>query len=87
MPNIWQTPISSTPDSKPGRYSGRGDVDWSNRLFEFFRREARRFGDLKTHGLPAYANQPHGTLIVLCSAEREQSLKMSARVQRVIAEA
>jgi len=44
-------------------------------------------GDLKTHGLPAYANQPHGTLIVLCSAEREQSLKMSARVQRVIAEA
>ncbi|MEB2183296.1 hypothetical protein VDS28_16115, partial [Xanthomonas campestris pv. campestris] len=24
--NIWQTPISSTPDSKPGRYSGRGDV-------------------------------------------------------------
>ncbi|WDK32715.1 site-specific integrase [Xanthomonas campestris] len=26
MPNIWQTPISSTPDSKPGRYSGRGDV-------------------------------------------------------------
>ncbi|MEB2250476.1 hypothetical protein VDS44_21720, partial [Xanthomonas campestris pv. campestris] len=25
-PNIWQTPISSTPDSKPGRYSGRGDV-------------------------------------------------------------
>ncbi|MEA9675860.1 hypothetical protein VDF37_14505, partial [Xanthomonas campestris pv. raphani] len=26
-PNIWQTPISSTPDSKPGRYSGRGDVD------------------------------------------------------------
>ncbi len=27
MPNIWQTPISSTPDSKPDRYSGRGDVD------------------------------------------------------------
>ncbi|ASY89799.1 hypothetical protein CIW72_17015 [Xanthomonas citri pv. malvacearum] len=26
MPNIWQTPISSTPDSKRGRYSGRGDV-------------------------------------------------------------
>ncbi|AMU99974.1 hypothetical protein TP46_08875 [Xanthomonas citri pv. aurantifolii] len=26
MPNIWQTPISSTPDSKPDRYSGRGDV-------------------------------------------------------------
>ncbi|MGQ5243467.1 hypothetical protein ACULL0_06600, partial [Xanthomonas arboricola pv. corylina] len=26
MPNIWPTPISSTPDSKPGRYSGRGDV-------------------------------------------------------------
>ncbi|PPU00291.1 hypothetical protein XarbCFBP7408_12095 [Xanthomonas arboricola pv. guizotiae] len=26
MPNIWQTPISSAPDSKPGRYSGRGDV-------------------------------------------------------------
>ncbi|MEA0622331.1 hypothetical protein QYY62_17850, partial [Xanthomonas campestris pv. campestris] len=25
-PNIWQTPISSTPDSKPGRYSGRGGV-------------------------------------------------------------
>ncbi|MEA9906876.1 hypothetical protein VDG44_20540, partial [Xanthomonas campestris pv. raphani] len=25
-PNIWQTPISSTPDFKPGRYSGRGDV-------------------------------------------------------------
>ncbi|MEA9677014.1 hypothetical protein VDF37_20630, partial [Xanthomonas campestris pv. raphani] len=25
--NIWQTPISSTPDSKPGRYSGRGDVE------------------------------------------------------------
>nr|MDN0218099.1 hypothetical protein [Xanthomonas arboricola pv. corylina] len=25
-PNIWPTPISSTPDSKPGRYSGRGDV-------------------------------------------------------------
>ncbi|MEA9905998.1 SymE family type I addiction module toxin, partial [Xanthomonas campestris pv. raphani] len=25
-PNIWQTPISSTPDSKLGRYSGRGDV-------------------------------------------------------------
>ena len=24
--HIWQTPISSTPDSKPGRYSGRGDV-------------------------------------------------------------
>ncbi|MFC3277475.1 hypothetical protein ACFOHQ_08135 [Xanthomonas fragariae] len=24
MPNIWQTPISSGPDSKPGRYSGRG---------------------------------------------------------------
>ncbi|WP_199914936.1 FAD:protein FMN transferase, partial [Xanthomonas fragariae] len=23
-PNIWQTPISSGPDSKPGRYSGRG---------------------------------------------------------------
>ncbi len=27
MPNIWQTPISSTPDSKRGRYSGRGDVE------------------------------------------------------------
>ncbi|WP_425513504.1 hypothetical protein, partial [Xanthomonas fragariae] len=26
MPNIWQTPISSGPDSKPGRYLGRGDV-------------------------------------------------------------
>ncbi|WP_152412650.1 pilus assembly protein [Xanthomonas phaseoli] len=26
MPNSWPTPLSSTPDSKPGRYSGRGDV-------------------------------------------------------------
>ncbi len=24
MPNSWPIPISSTPDSKPGRYSGRG---------------------------------------------------------------
>ncbi|WP_430523611.1 hypothetical protein, partial [Xanthomonas codiaei] len=26
MPNNWQTPLSSTLDSKPGRYSGRGGV-------------------------------------------------------------
>ncbi|PPU91277.1 hypothetical protein XpopCFBP1817_14390 [Xanthomonas populi] len=26
MPNIWPTPLSFPPDSKPGRYSGRGEV-------------------------------------------------------------
>ncbi|WP_430523616.1 hypothetical protein, partial [Xanthomonas codiaei] len=31
MPNNWQTPLSSTLDSKPGRYSGRGDVGLARR--------------------------------------------------------
>nr|WP_241148227.1 SymE family type I addiction module toxin [Xanthomonas axonopodis] len=32
MPNSWPIPISSTPDSKPGRYSGRGDVASQQRV-------------------------------------------------------
>ncbi|WP_429001522.1 hypothetical protein, partial [Xanthomonas arboricola] len=36
MPNILPTPISLPPDSKPGRYSGRGDVDCLKRPLDFF---------------------------------------------------
>ncbi|MBV7307065.1 hypothetical protein KW404_21730, partial [Xanthomonas vasicola pv. vasculorum] len=55
-PNIWQTPISSTPDSKRGRYSGRGDVDftvnhaqpgpsWSSK--DWMQRRGRRLSTLE----------------------------------------
>ncbi|WDJ22394.1 peptidoglycan-binding protein [Xanthomonas campestris pv. raphani] len=63
MPNIWQTPISSTPDSKPGRYSGRGDADG---LFEMDAHRNRIFMPANKNlasalHLPPHSGGPIGT--------------------------
>ncbi|MCC5070050.1 hypothetical protein LLE67_19800, partial [Xanthomonas campestris] len=71
-PNIWQTPISSTPDSKPGRDSGRGDVDITARI------GMGGAGRDKKHDLASFGGPAIYHLFLLCHCIKRIFLKKSA---------
>ncbi|MBV6843677.1 SymE family type I addiction module toxin [Xanthomonas euvesicatoria] len=82
---MWQTPISSTPDSKRGRYSGRGDVavatfDADNLAFD--RRHRPRVDDLPPRP-PRKARAPTRCTVGYAFYEAEPGRPHSQRIPSV----